>query len=228
MILIVSRDDAMLSEIARDCLTGHERLRLTADGDHGLEILSSEPGLSGLILDLDVLGAAAFELCRAARARRARDLAIVIVGSLPGPHDRYESFASGASDFMLKPVDALELKYRLRAHRSAGVGGDPEQLLVLGDLRVDLKCGEIQSENRRRTLTPHEAAILRHLAARIGRCVPTEELLVEALGYPPRLGNPEVVRTHIRHLRQKLEPDPTRPRWLVNVPRVGYRISAAS
>ena len=82
--------------------------------------------------------------------------------------------------------------------------------------------------DRRRALTPHEAAILRHLASCLGRCVPTEELLVEALGYPPRLGNPEIVRTHIRNLRQKLEPDPACPRFLINVPRVGYRIAAAS
>ncbi len=228
MILVISRDDTLLSRIARDALAPQERLRIAPDTETARPILATEPALVSVVLDLDATGPAGIEFCRQATDGRTAGAAILVVGSQSTAPERYECFAAGACDFMAKPIDAIELKLRLRAHRALRAEPRIASLLNLGDLEVDLACGEVRSGDRRRTLTPHEASILRYLSTRGGHCVPTEELLVEALGYPPRLGNPEIVRTHIRHLRQKLEPDPAMPRWLLNVPRVGYRIALAT
>ncbi len=227
VILVISRDDVTLSRIARDALEPRDRLRIAPDVETARPILSTEPSLVAVVLDLDAAGPAGFDFCRSSHERRSASTALLVVGSEATARDRYESFAAGACDFMAKPIDAIELGLRLRAHRALRSQPRTAPMLTLGDLQIDLGCGEVRSGDRRRTLTPHEAAILRYLSTRVGHCVPTEELLVEALGYPPRLGNPEVVRTHIRHLRQKLESDPATPRWLLNVPRVGYRIATA-
>ncbi|MBM3266488.1 MAG: response regulator transcription factor [Candidatus Sericytochromatia bacterium] len=157
--------------------------------------------------------------------RRYRHLGALVAACGATPVDVYEAFEAGASDVLPLPMDEREYLLRVRAHlrratRQAGV-----RRLELGDRVLDFDAHHVLLEDMRRDpLTPRETAILEYLVRRPGRPSTTEELLVEALGYPPRRGNPEVVRTHVRHLRQKVEPDPTRPRFLVNVPRVGYRL----
>ena len=80
-------------------------------------------------------------------------------------------------------------------------------------------------DGRKASLTPAEFAILRLLAAQGGKAVDTERLLVEALGQPRQLGNPQVVHTHMRNLRKKLEADPKAPRLLLRE-STGYVLNA--
>lgn len=98
----------------------------------------------------------------------------------------------------------------------ATVGGDGQSI------HLDTKLHEVAVGNRRVALTPSEFALLRYLMERPGEPIKAETLLVEALGYPPRVGSPETVRNHLRNLRAKVERDPSAPRYIVNVPRVGY------
>ncbi|MBU6427555.1 MAG: response regulator transcription factor [Cyanobacteria bacterium REEB65] len=223
MILVISRDDALISRTASFCIREGDRLRVAPNVPIARTVLPRESGLRAMILDLDASGREGFSLCRSLVDTTGAVVFIASSGS--SALDKYESYASGACEYLDKPVDPEEFACRLRARLARRGLLRHSRPLKLGEVEIDLDASEVRIGDRRRQLTPHETAILRHLAARPGQCIPTEELLVEALGYPPRLGNPEVVRTHIRHLREKLEPDPSRPRWLVNVPRVGYRIT---
>lgn len=164
-------------------------------------------------------------LCRSIRSDgRFRHLPILWVVRESSPLDLYEAFNVGVSDYVASPTDPLEVILRLRTLLRRAARREPARRLALGETILDLDAHEVQAGERHATLTPRETAILRHLAARQGQPSTTEELLVEALGYPPRQGNPEVVRTHVRHLREKLETDPAHPVFLVNVPRVGYSL----
>lgn len=164
-------------------------------------------------------------LCRWIRGdARFRHLPLVWVVREGLPVDLYEAFNSGASDYVVNPEDPVEFLLRLRALIRRAARHAPLRRIETGDLVLDLDAHAVHAGGRHSSLTPREAAILTYLAGRRGQPSTTEELLTGALGYPPRQGNPEVVRTHVRHLREKLEVDPSSPRILVNVPRVGYKL----
>ncbi len=185
----------------------------------------ADPRAFGLAL-IELPAEAACSLVAALRRDRRFDrFPLLVAPTAATPVDVYEAFEAGATDVLPLPMDAREFALRVRAHLRRAAR-------ARGIRRIDL-CGRVLDfdahqifEGGRRTepLTPRETAILEHLVKRPGRPATTEELLVEALGYPPRRGNPEIVRTHVRHLREKIEPDPSRPRFLLNVPRVGYRL----
>ncbi len=180
-----------------------------------------------LLLDLGLPDGDGQSVCRAFREGGASaDTPIVVVTGSPDIADRYRSLAGGADDYLTKPIDHMELVLRMRnlLKRAAGhLGHDPD-VLREGELELDLRNHELRAGERRVQLTPSEFAILRHLLERVGCPVATETLLTEALGYPPRLGNPEVLRAHVKKLRRKIEVNPDTPRYIVNRPRLGYMV----
>jgi len=141
---------------------------------------------------------------------------------------KYQAFQAGATDVMTRPLDQLEFQYRLRVHLKAWrrMAMDQEAIAA-GPLTLQPATLTAEVRGHSVALTPSEFTILRFLASHPGRPVSTEELLVEALGEPRTLGNPQVIHTHIRNLRRKLEADPAKPQ-LICSSRLGYRIGEAS
>lgn len=139
---------------------------------------------------------------------------------------KYLAFQVGATDVMVKPLDQLEFQYRLKVHlRSRLRGLESAGVLEVGSLRLDSSAHTASLRGQAVTLTPSEFALLRYLASRPGQTVSTENLLVEALGEARQQGNPQVVHTHIRNLRRKLESEPARP-TLIRSSRRGYAFQA--
>lgn len=203
----------------------------TASGiDEANVRLATGPAVRAILLDIDSDRPGALDLCRRLRkdARHASVPILALTASVE-PVDLYEAYEAGISTHFTRPIDVTEVRLRLTTVlRRQGAPPFPRALRV-GAMSIDLDAhlGDASDDVRRpnvQLFTPFEIAILTHLVRRAGDCATTEELLVEALGYPPRRGNPEVIRTHVKHLRAKLEPDPARPRFLVNIPRVGYRL----
>jgi DNA-binding response OmpR family regulator len=190
-----------------------------------LRLRAGAPDL--LLLDLGLPDGNGQDICRAFRdSEAAAETPIVMVTGSPDVADRYRALAGGCDDFLTKPVDHMELVLRIR-NLIKRVAGHPEKeraLMREGDLELDLRNHELRLGSRCVQLTPSEFAILRHLLERVGCPITAETLLVEALGYPPRLGNPEVLRAHIKKLRRKIEDDPDQPRVIVNRPRLGYMV----
>ncbi|MBM3267903.1 MAG: response regulator transcription factor [Candidatus Sericytochromatia bacterium] len=183
-----------------------------------------------LVLDLGLPRVDGHRVCEALRQNPLTSfLPVLILTGRKDVADRYRSFANGADDYLTKPFDGLELILRIRnrLRRARLVSGGPvEERLRVGDVELDLANHRVRAGSRSSQLTGSEFAILRMLMSSPGRAVDVEALLTEALGYPPRLGNPEILRTHVRNLRQKLEDDPGRPRRLINLPRLGYLVNA--
>lgn len=200
-------------------------VRIEQEADEGLSLLPRwEP--HAVILDWDMLGTRAPEVCkRAVSAVEPREGAVIAFSADGAGRAPREALAAGALDFLRKPLDALELYCRLKSHLSRLCADDAETVEV-GGVALDARNHVARQGERSIPLTPSECAILRFLLTHTGRAVDVETLLVQALGYPARLGNPEIVRTHVRNLRQKLEPDPASPRLIVNIPRVGYLVRA--
>lgn len=194
---------------------------------------SGHPDL--VIVDLGLPDGNGIEVCREIRRTPGlENVPLMVVTASQEISDRYMTLATGADDFLTKPVDNTELVLRVRnlmrrAHSSGtgplgGTSNGRHEMIRALDLELDTRTYEVTVESKVETLTPSEFAILKLLMEHAGEPVSVESLLVDALGYPPRLGNPEVLRTHVRHLRRKIEADPEYPRRLVNRPRLGYMI----
>lgn len=140
---------------------------------------------------------------------------------------KYQAFEAGADDVLTKPIDALEFQYRLQAHlrprfRRLATQAEPVEVgPAEAKLKLDPRTQSVELGETQAALTPSEYAILCYLAAHPEAPATTQTLLVEALGMPPGMGNPQLIHTHIRNLRRKLEKTPSRPE-LLRFERRGY------
>ena len=179
-----------------------------------------------IVADADLAGMDGFMLVRRLRTIATfLDTPIVLLTQTTA--QKYQAFEAGADDVLTKPVDALELQYRLQAHlrpRFRKLATQSEPVLAgpaQAALMLDPKTQTAQLGETRAELTPSEYAILCYLAAHPDAPATTQDLLVEALGMAPGLGNPQLIHTHIRNLRRKLEKTPSKPELLLFARR-GY------
>ena len=201
------------------------------------EVVEAESGPGGydaalallphlVVAGVELSGYDGLELCR--RLREVPQLAevpFVALGPRGDQARKYRAFYVGATEYVELPFDRMELMYRLRlqlkgALRTLGEASP----MRLGALELEPETRTARAGERRAVLTPSEFALLHRLATQANRPVSTEQLLVEALGQPKGLGNPQLVHTHMRNLRKKLEADPTHPALLLRHP-AGYMVA---
>jgi two-component system response regulator ResD len=163
------------------------------------------------------------------RRIRARDGTPVIMLTAKGEEtDRVVGLQLGADDYVVKPFSPREVVARIRAvlRRAAppasDAGGD---VLRFGPLVIDGARREVTLSERPLRLTPKEFALLFFLASEPGRVFSRIELIEELWDFAYD-GDPSTVTVHVRRLREKIEPDPSRPRHLVTVWGAGYRFEA--
>jgi len=169
------------------------------------------------------------ELCRRIRSLpQFNQVPILMLTAKDEQLDKYQGFREGADDYMTKPFDPVELVFRIQAHlrRASSTQKPMAEEMRVGELRLDRRNYQAHVGDRAVQLTKSEFAMLAHLMTHADEVISAEQLLVEALAYPPHVGNSEIVRTHIRNIRQKIEPDPGNPRIILTVARHGYTIKS--
>ena len=138
--------------------------------------------------------------------------------------EKIHALDAGADDYVTKPFSAPELLARVRASlRRTSRSGDSPPLLHLGAITVNLAARTTHGSEGALHLTPLEYRVLECLARRAGMIVTQQQLIREAWG-AERVGDTQGLRSYIKTLRQKLEPDPGRPRYLVTEAGIGYRL----
>ena len=158
----------------------------------------------------------------AAQLRARSDAPIIVVSAIGDEEEKIAALDAGADDYVTKPFAIGELLARLRAAlRRAGPSGEP--VLEVGPIRVDLDAHSVTVDGRAVHLTPHEFGILRVLAEHPGKLM-THRAILRAVWGPAYGGESNYLHVYVSQLRRKLEPDATRPRYLLTEPGAGYRL----
>jgi two-component system, OmpR family, KDP operon response regulator KdpE len=184
---------------------------------------SAGAGLCVVVFDIHRLTARLLEVIRTWRDQ-VSDTVLLVIGSRTAPATRIAILETGVDAFLTKPVALAELRARVRAAlRRFRSQNASVRRFSFGFGIVDLEARMILGNGRDARLTPTECGILEHLALHLNQTVPSTDLVRTLWGDDPQKGV-HSLRLFIRKLRNKLEPDPAHPRYLVTEPAVGYRL----
>lgn len=172
-----------------------------------------------VILDLDRDGGTSEVLTK---VRRRSTIPVIVCSGHASERDRVRLLNLGADDFVAKPYSLAELEARVRAVLRRGSAAQTATLHV-GDLVIDPGTRTVTLRDEEVTLTRKEFDLLAFLAANPRRVFSREELLERVWGSTSRWQGRSTVTEHIRRVRQKVEDDPERPRWITTVRGIGYR-----
>jgi two-component system KDP operon response regulator KdpE len=175
-----------------------------------------------IVLDLLLPDGTGTEVCRELRTWSTAP--IVVVSAVGDEPEKIAALDAGADDYVTKPFAIGELLARLRAAlRRAGPPGEP--VVEAGPIRIDLNEESVIVDGRRVHVTPLEYRILRLLAVNSGKLLTHRMILREVWG-PSYGAESNYLHVYMSQLRRKLEPDPSRPRYLLTEPGAGYRLVA--
>ena len=219
--ILVVDDEPRIAGIARDYLERAGFTVVTAgDGVRALEIARTEtPALVVLDLKLPRLGG----LDVAQALRRDSDVPIIMLTARVDEADRLRGLELGADDYITKPFSPRELVARVRAVLRRVSAGDQADLVEAGNLRIDSARMTVTRGRTSVDLTATELQLLATLARQPGR-VFTRSQLLDAIGGDEVESYERAIDTHVKNIRRKLEPDPRRPRYVLTVYGVGYRL----
>jgi two-component system KDP operon response regulator KdpE len=174
-----------------------------------------------LVLDLVLPDGDGVSVCKEVRGWSR--LPILVLSAVGDEREKVRALDAGADDYVTKPFGTDELLARLRAVlRRAPDSGHTSQLEI-DDLTIDLEDRKVLRDGQEVHLTPIEFDLLRVLAQHPGRLVTQRQLLQEVWG-PQYVDESHYLRVHVAHIRAKIESDPSRPRYLITEPGVGYRL----
>ena len=199
------------------------------DGASGLAAVQSErPDL--LVLDIMMPGMDGFSVCSELR-RRGETLPILFLSAKGDIVDKGVAFKLGGDDYLVKPFEPQELVFRIEAllrraganaAASPGDAAQSESTIRSGSLAIDLRRHRVAVDGAEVDLTPQEFLLLSILAQDPGKVFTRDELTREMWG-DEYVGTPTSLTVIVRRIRTKIEPDPSNPRYLQTVWRVGYR-----
>ncbi|MFH1027734.1 MAG: response regulator transcription factor [Pseudomonadota bacterium] len=254
-VLVIEDDDIVARTIERSLRGDEFRVTLTHSGVEGLKTARRRPP-DLVILDIIMPGMDGYTVCREMRSDPLLvDIPILFLTAKIKDEDKIAGFNAGADDYLCKPFNVDELVLRIqailrRARRrmqlekanqpvdaAHSFGGNkagfesPEarHRIAVGDFVLDTRSYELTTPNRGKIrLTPVQYELLVHLMRHPGEIFTPVRLLDEVWDYPSDSGSPDLVRVHIKNLRERVEDDPRAPRFIRTVPGYGYTVEPES
>ncbi len=159
------------------------------------------------------------------RIREWSPVPIIVLSVREREDDKVKALDAGADDYLTKPFGVGELLARIRVAMRRSLKSAPEPVYRIDELEVDLGRRRVLIAGKELQLTPTEYDLLRLLVAHAGKVLTHSQILKQIWGIA-YLEQPHVLRVNISNLRHKIEQDPSRPRYILTEPGVGYRLKA--
>lgn len=223
-ILIID-DERSIRKFLLASLSASYHILEAVDGGQAIQMTASEnPDL--ILLDLGLPDMDGVEVTR--RIREWSHTPIIILSVRDDEQGKIDSLDAGADDYVTKPFSAGELMARIRVALRRGSAAE-EQLPVFesGDLKVNLSLRMVSIREEQVALTPTEYDLLKLFIQRQGKVLTHRHILksVWGVGYESDI---HILQVNISNLRRKIEPDPTRPHFILTEPGIGYRFQSSS
>lgn len=218
--ILVVDDEPQIRRVLRSTLSARGYVITEAKtGEEALEWMRKEPP-DLILLDVNMPGMGGIEACR--EIRRGSDVPVIMLTVRSAERDKVAALDAGADDYVVKPFGIEELLARIRAALRRYSPADGLPSFVSKDLAIDFDTRQVTVRDRDVHLTPKEYDVLKHLVANQGKPL-THRRLLQVVWGPDYGEETENLRVVINQLRKKLEADPTRPKYIVTEPWVGYR-----
>ena len=220
-VLIIEDEPNMIVGLKDSCEYEGYEVSVARNGKEGLEKASTEK-VDIILLDVMLPLMSGIDVCRTLRTRGI-ETPIIMLTARGEEMDKVVGLEVGADDYVTKPFSIKELLARIRAHlRRATKQVAAIESFSFGDVELNFKKYAARKRGQVLDLSAREFEILHYLIRRRGEIVTRDQLLDEVWGYD----SSPVTRTvdnHIARLRQKIEPDPSAPRHIITIHRLGYR-----
>lgn len=220
-LLIVDNDRDLVEMLTNWLKTlGYEVHRAYSGERAKVEWEEQKPDL--VILDSALKDVDALDMCR--DMRHIHDALVLVVTDGKDVQDEVKCLESGADDYLRKPFFPSQILARIRAVSRRGrstLSQRPSSIVKVGPLQVDSLHNEVLVNGKTARLTPTESKLLHLLAVNANNVCTANQIVSHIWGFGND-GDSCLIKAHIRHLRQKVEPDPGNPRYILTVPGVGY------
>ncbi len=230
-LILVIDDDDLVSRTLQRALKMYDYQVMTANsGIEGLQLARRHrPDL--FILDIMMPGVDGYQVCRQIRGDPLLlDVPVLFLTAKAKDEDKIEGFRAGGDDYLVKPFNMQELELRVKAIlRRVG----PEKVedttvneVVVGNVVLDCRTFKVTTPHQTILLTNVQFDLLYHLMSNADQVFNSQQLLQDVWDYPRDTGSPELVRAHIKNLREKIEPSPALPIYIKTIQGHGYSFSS--
>lgn len=227
-ILAIDDDELVSMTIQRSLKLYGYHVMVAKSGAEGLQLARRHrPDM--FILDVIMPGMDGYQVARQVRGDPLlQELPILFLTAKAKDEDKIEGFRAGGDDYLTKPFNIEELHLRVKAILRRSKTGvvkpvlEPFHQINVGDVVLDCRTFEVTTAERKVLLTNVQFDLLYHLMSNAGTIFTSQQLLQDVWDYPRDTGSPELVRAHIKNLREKVEEDPTNPTYLLTIKGHGY------
>ena len=225
-ILVIDDDELVSRTLQRALKLYGYHVMVSNSGTEGLQLARRHhPDL--FILDIMMPGADGYQVCRQIRGDPLlQDLPVLFLTAKAKDEDKIEGFRAGADDYLSKPFNMEELQLRVRAILRRVVPKEVKEEkpseVVAGDVVLDCRSFKVTTPNGTALLTNVQFDLLYHLMSNADQVFNSQQLLQDVWDYPRDTGSPELVRAHIKNLREKIEPVPSDPKFILTIQGHGY------
>jgi two-component system KDP operon response regulator KdpE len=221
-VLVIDDEPSILRALRINLTARDYEVTTAADGASGLAAVARDrPDV--LILDMGLPDMDGTDVIHGVRGWTSTP--IIVLSVWGAESQKVAALDAGADDYVTKPFGMDELLARLRAAVRRASPAPDEPVVMTADFTVDLAAKRVTREGADVRLTPTEWQLLEVLVRAAGRLVTQRQLLQEVWG-PQYESESNYLRVYIAQLRRKLEPEPSRPRYLLTEPGMGYRFQA--
>jgi DNA-binding response OmpR family regulator len=229
-ILVIDDDELVSRTLQRTLKIYGHHVMVSNSGTEGLQLAHRHrPDM--FILDIMMPGADGYQVCRQIRGDPLlQELPVLFLTAKLKDEDKIEGFRAGADDYLTKPFNMEELNLRVRAilrrvSPSTVQADDPTKVTV-GSVVLDTRSFKVTTPHGTALLTNVQFDLLYHLMSNADQVFNSQQLLHDVWDYPRDTGSPELVRAHVKNLREKIEPEPSKPIYIRTIQGHGYTFTA--